>query len=89
MQSLDKRITALETVNAPSEPLSIFRRIVVPGQLNAEMHHISDDDRKQWTRVPGETENTFMDRAVRETMANVNAVKWLIGNPLEMSCATN
>lgn len=89
MQNLEKRIAALETVNAPPEPLTIFRRIVVPGRLSAEMHRIRDDDGKQWTREPGETEDAFMDRAERETQANAYGVKCLLGEPLDMTYATN
>lgn len=89
MQNLEKRIAALETVNVPPEELTIFRRIVEPGRMDAEMHHISDDDGKQWPRQTGETENAFIDRAERETRANENGLKCLLGKPLDMTYATN
>lgn len=89
MLNLEKRIAALETANPPPEPLTVFTRIVVPGRLDAEMHHIRDNDGKQWTRQPSETEKDFTDRAERETQTNAYGVKCLHCEPLDMTYATN
>ena len=53
MQNLERRIAALEAIEAPTEELTIVRRIVWPGHLDAEIDHILDDDGNEWTRQPG------------------------------------
>ena len=67
MQNLEKRIAALESAQTPSEGMTIIRRIVAPGHLDAETDHIRDAHGNEWTRQTGETEAAFTDRAARET----------------------
>ena len=66
MPSLEKRIAALETTSAPADDMTIIRRFVRPGHLDAEIHRLRDDDGKEWTRQPGETEQELIDRASLE-----------------------
>lgn len=89
MQTLQKRIAALESVNPPDENLTIIRRIVWPGHLDAEIDHIRDDDGNEWTRHPSETEAAFTDRATRETQPNEWGVKSLIATNMELDHASD
>lgn len=89
MQNLERRIAALETASPPAEELTLIRRFVVPGHLDAEIDHIRDDDGKEWTRQPGETEAAFTDRATKETMPNKWGVKGLIASSKELHHAIN
>ena len=66
MQSLEKRIAALEATSAPADDLTIIRRFVSPGHLDAEIFSLRDDDGKLWTRQPGETEQALINRASLE-----------------------
>lgn len=66
MQRLEKRIAALEATSAPADDLTIIRRFVSPGHLDAEIFSLCDDDGKLWTRQPGETEQALIDRASLE-----------------------
>lgn len=70
MQTLQKRIAALESVNPPDENLTIIRRVVSPGHLDAEIHRLHGDDGELWERLPGETEQAFIDRASGEVKRN-------------------
>ena len=89
MQSLEKRIAALETTSAPADEMTIVRRIVWPGHLDAEIDHIRDDDGNEWTRQPRETEAAFTDRATSETRPNRRGIKSLIATTLELEHANN
>ena len=84
MQNLEKRITALETTNPPADDLTIVRRIVWPGHLDAEIDHIRADDGKHWARLPKETEAAFTDRAISETQPNKHGIKRLIASNMEL-----
>ena len=66
MQNLEKRIAALEATSAPADEMTIIRRFVSPGHLDAEIHRLRDDDGKAWMRQPGETEQQLIDRASLE-----------------------
>lgn len=66
MQHLERRIAALEATNAPADDITIIRRFVSPGRLDAEIYRLRDDDGKLWTRRPGETEQALIDRASLE-----------------------
>lgn len=70
MQSLEKRIAALEVTGAPADEMTIIRRFVSPGGSDGEIHRLRDDDGKTWTRQPGETEQELIDRASREVTRN-------------------
>ena len=77
MQSLEKRIAALEATSAPADDMTIIRRFVSPGELDAEIHRLRDDDGKLWTRQPGETEQELIDRATLEVKRNSYGVACL------------
>ena len=85
MQSLEKRVAALEATNAPADEMTIIRRFVSSGHLNAEIHRLRDDDDKLWTRKPGETEQELIDRASRETKRNPWGVACLTSDAAEVS----
>jgi hypothetical protein len=89
MQNLEKRVAALETIEPPVEELTIIRRIVCPGHLEAEIDHIRDAAGQEWTRQPGESETTFTERAASETQANKWGVKSLIGTIREIDHASH
>ena len=46
--------------------MTIIRRFVSPGHLDAEIYRLRDYDGKAWTRQPGETEQQLIDRASLE-----------------------
>ncbi len=89
MQNLERRIAALEAIEAPTEELTIVRRIVWPGHLDAEIDHIRDDDGNEWTRQPGESETIFTERAASETQANKTGIKGLIATTRELDHANH
>ena len=78
MQATERRIVALETANPPAKELTIVRRIVWPGHLEAEIDHIRDAAGQEWTRQKGESETRFSERAANETQANKSGIKRLI-----------
>lgn len=89
MQSTEKRIAALESAQTPSEGMTIIRRMVAPGRLDAEIDHIRDDHGNEWTRQTGETEAAFTDRAASETPPNARGNRALMGMTLEHSHEDN
>ena len=84
MQSLEKRITALETTSAPADDMTIIRRIVSLGNLDAEIHRLRDDNGKIWTRQPSETEQELIDRATLEVKRNPWGVASLTADNVEV-----
>jgi hypothetical protein len=84
---LNERVKALESAQPPANGLTIVRRFVAPGHLDAEINHISDQDGNAWKRQPSETESAFTHRAASETAANPWGIKMLIGKTLELSHA--
>ena len=70
MQNLEKRITALEVTSAPTDVMTIIRRLVRPGHLDAEICRLRDDGNGLWERKPGETERELIDRASLEVKRN-------------------
>lgn len=70
MQTIEKRIAALEQASPPAEGMTIIRRFVSPGHLDAEIHRLRGDDGELWERLPGETEQAFIDRASGEVKRN-------------------
>lgn len=79
----------LEAIEPPAEELTIIRRIVCPGHLDAEIDHIRDDAGIEWTRQPGESEAAFTDRAISETQPNKSGVRCLISSNMELHLADN
>lgn len=70
MQTLERRVSALEQASPASEGMTIIHRIVSPGHLDAEIYGLRADDGQQWTRQTGETEQLLIDRASKETKRN-------------------
>ncbi len=70
MQSLEKRIAALEVQAEPPEPLTIIRRFVTPGQPLTELQGLRDDKGSEWLRQPGESEQGLIDRASLDCVHN-------------------
>ena len=83
MNTLPRRIAALEQASPDTSPMTIIRRIVCPGQLDAEVSYARDTHGREWTRQPGETEDAFTDRAAGETEANACGIKRLIASSAE------
>lgn len=89
MQSTEKRLTDLENAQLPSEGMTIIRRMVAPGRLEAEINLIRDDHGNEWMRQTGETDAAFTDRATSETPPNEWGFRSLMGITLEHSHADN
>ncbi len=70
MQAIEKRIAALEQASPPADGMTIIHRIVKPGHLDAEIHRLRGDGGELWERLPGETEQAFIDRASGEAKRN-------------------
>ena len=75
VQTLDRRISALEQANPPTDERTIIRRFVTPGHLDAETYRLRADDGQLWVRLPGETERALIDRASKEVKRN----EWGVG----------
>ena len=84
MLNLEKRIAALEVTTTPADDLTIIRRFVSPGHLDAEMHRLRDDDGKLWTRQTGESEQRLMDRASLEVKRSPWGVASLTADFVEL-----
>lgn len=80
MQTLEKRVAALESANPPKEDLTIIRRMVSPGHPDAEISRLKDGAGKLWTRQPGETEQGLIDRASHEVKRTPWGVASLIAD---------
>ena len=63
MQTLEKRVAALEQASPGTNDITIIRRFVDPGHLDAEIHSLRAADGELWTRQPGEAEQELIDRA--------------------------
>lgn len=87
MQSLEKRIAALEVISAPADDMTIIRRFVSPGHLDAEIQRLRDDDGRLWTRQPGETEQALIDRASLEVKRTPWGVASLTADDAEVPYA--
>jgi len=75
MQTIERRIAALEQANPPADEMTLIRRFVSPGHLHAETYRLRADDGQIWERLPGETEQAFTERASKEVKRN----EWGIG----------
>lgn len=74
MQSLEKRIAALEVQTAPAEPLTIIRRLVAPGKPQTELECLRDSSCTEWRREPGESEQGLIARASLQCARNASGV---------------
>ena len=81
MPSLETRIAALEVENTPTEPLTIIRRFVTPGQPLAELQGLQDNKGNQWLRQPGESEQGLIDRASLQAWRSTGGVICLAESP--------
>ena len=79
MPSLETRIAALEVETLPTEPLTIIRRFVSPGQPLPELQGIQDNKGNEWLRLPGETEQGLIDRVSLECERNAVGIALLRG----------
>ena len=72
MQSLEKRIAALEQANSIGERVTTFIiRFLSPENLDEEIQELQDSKGLQhWKRQPGETEQALIDRATHEVTRN-------------------
>ncbi len=77
MQAIEKRVAALEQASPNTEPMTIIRRIIRPGHLDAEIHRLTGDG-GPWERLPGETEQAFIDRASGEVKRNASGTARLV-----------
>lgn len=84
MLNLEKRIAALEATSAPADEMTIIRRFVIPGRLDAEIHRLRGDDGEEWTRQLGETEQELIDRASLEVKRNSYGVACLTADSGEV-----
>lgn len=84
MHSLEKRIAALEATTAPTDDMTIIRRMVRPGHLDDEICRLRDDEGGLWLRRPGETEKELIDRATLEVKRNSYGVACLTADAGEV-----
>jgi hypothetical protein len=75
MQSLEKRLTALEAASPNSEGLVMFLHLVGLGEPHRELRIARDsmhdlESYQEWTREAVETEDDFKSRITREVKRN-------------------
>jgi len=80
-KTLDSRLRAVEGRLSPStEPLTIIRRFVSPGQPPTELQALRDSKGTEWKRAPEESEQGLIDRASRECVRNAIGLALLCGS---------
>ena len=79
MPSIDKRIAALEQKKAPTEQITIIRRIVWEAQESTEIKQLRDEHGASWSRGPSESEQSFIERVKNEAWRNEWGVMLLNG----------
>lgn len=84
MSNIERRIALLEAAKSPVDDMTIIRRFVRPGFVDAEIQSLHDDDDKLWTRQPDETEQTLIDRATLEVKRNSWGLAFLTANVAEV-----
>jgi hypothetical protein len=67
MQTLERRLTALEQASPTTNTEPVFIHIVGLGNEDAEIQRITQGG-KEWKRQPGDTESILKDRATGEAM---------------------
>ena len=60
MHNIERRLAAMAATNMPADQFTIIRRMVSPGQLDAESYALRGDDGNFWARQLGETEQEWM-----------------------------
>lgn len=79
---LERRISALEQASPADRIEAIIHRIVTPGEIDAEAQTARGiDDGGEWTRLPGESEDDLIARALREIPRKPGGVARLIVSP--------
>ena len=79
MLRLDKRVASLEQKKAPTEQITIIRRIVWETQESAEIKQLRDENGASWSRGPRESEQSFIKRVKNEAWRNEWGVMLLNG----------
>jgi hypothetical protein len=77
--TLTRRVAALEAKKPAIEQMTIFRVFVSPGNPNPAINHIQCQG-ENWTRLAGESEEDFRDRASREVKRNAWGVASLLAS---------
>ena len=78
MHNIERRLAAMAATNMPADQFTIIRRMVSPGQLDAEIYALRGDDGNFWARQLGETEQELIDRASIEVKRSPWGVARLI-----------
>ncbi len=78
MHILERRISELERASPADRIDAIIHRIVTPGEQDAEAQTARGIDGGEWTRLPGESEDDLIDRALREIPRQPGGVARLI-----------
>ena len=91
MQTLDKRISALEQATHKRDTVIIIR-FDCPKEPGRELFNLkgdySDSPRQHWTREPGESVKDFTDRAKKEVKRNAWGVGILFQSDFEQQHAS-
>lgn len=78
MQTLEKRITALESSVVDTE-MVMHILFVGLNHSDEELTRWYDNYGNEWRQLPGESNEAWKDRATAETQRNGNAVALLFG----------
>jgi len=83
VQTLERRITALEQSNATNFDLVLCIVFDTPGLPDTEIHNLRslvgvNKTEQHWVRELGESENDFKDRARREVVRSAYGTALLI-----------
>ena len=78
MQNLERRISALESVNPSVEERTFVVRFVAVGKPDAEIAGLHTSEGQQWARLPGESEQGLIDRATSEVERNQSGAALLL-----------
>jgi hypothetical protein len=74
VQTLEKRIVALEQANTTGRITTMIIRFESPGDTDKELFKLEGSytvtPRQRWMRMDGETEKDFTDRASEEVTRN-------------------
>lgn len=77
MQTLDKRISALEQASPTEDMVSTIFLVPLLKEGNAVLESIHDNHGNAWSRRPDETQEAFKDRATSDTPRKENRVALL------------
>lgn len=80
MQTLDKRISALERASPTGDTVSTILLVPLLKEGNAVLESIHDNHGNAWTRRSDETQEAFKDRATSESPRKENQVVMLFGS---------